>query len=68
MLKALNISNATAWVAPDLLKALAVLSDTTVRRSAVDWEEQKPYWKSEKDHVALGDQHAYYLKVFQELY
>ena len=36
MSKALDISSATARVAPDLLKALAILSDTTVRRSAVD--------------------------------
>ena len=27
---------------------LAILSDTTVRRSAVDQEDLKPYWKSEK--------------------
>ena len=32
---------------PDLLKALAILSDTTVRRSAVD-QDLKLYWKSEK--------------------
>ena len=42
------ISNATAQVIPDLLKGLAILSDTTVRRSAVDREDLKPYWKSEK--------------------
>ena len=42
------MSSATAQVAPDLLKALAILSDTTVRRSAVDREDLKPYWKSEK--------------------
>ena len=35
-LKALDLSSATAQVAPDLFKALAILSDTTVRRSAVD--------------------------------
>ena len=47
--KALNISSTTAWVALDLLKALVViLSDTIVRRSAVDWEDLKLYWKSEK--------------------
>ena len=40
--KALNISSATARVAPDLLKALAILSDTTVRKSAVDREDLKP--------------------------
>ena len=32
-------------VATDLLKALAILSDLTVRKSAVDQEELKPYWK-----------------------
>ena len=41
----LDISSATDWVAPDLLKALAILSDTTVRRSAVHQEHLKPYWK-----------------------
>ena len=40
------ISCATARVAPDLLKALAILSDTIVRRSAVDREDLKPYWKA----------------------
>ena len=39
--KVLNISSATARVAPDLLKTLAILSDTTVRRSAVDQEDLK---------------------------
>ena len=53
---------------PDLLKATAILSDTTVRRSAVDQEDLKPYWKSEKDHISLGDQQSYYLQVFQILY
>ena len=40
--------SATAQVTPDLLKALAILSDTTVRRSVVDREDLTPYWKSEK--------------------
>ena len=40
---ALEISSATTQVAPDLLKASASLSDTTVRRSAVDWEDLKSY-------------------------
>ena len=49
MLKVLDISSATAHVAPDLLlKALAILLDATVRKSAVDWEDLKPYWKSWK--------------------
>ena len=43
----MKISGATAWVAPDLLIALALLSDTTVSRSAVDQEDLKSYWKSE---------------------
>ena len=46
--KALDISSAAARVAPDLWKALVVLSKTTVRRSAVDREDLKPYWKSYK--------------------
>ena len=37
--KTLDISSATARVAPDLLKVLAILSDTTIRRSAVDRED-----------------------------
>ena len=40
------ISTATARVAPDLLKSLAILSDTTVTRSAVDREDLKPSRKS----------------------
>ena len=47
--KTLDISSATAWVVPDWLNALAILSDTTVRRSAVDQEDLKPYWTSEKN-------------------
>ena len=37
---------ATAQVALDFLKALAILSDTTIRRSAVDEEKQKSEEKS----------------------
>ena len=44
-----------ARLARDLLKALAILSDLTVRKSAVDQEDLKPYWKKEK---ILGDQQA----------
>ena len=32
----------------NLLKDVAILSDTTVRKSVVAWEDLKPYWKSEK--------------------
>ena len=41
-----------ARVAPDLLKALIILSDLTIGRSAVDPEDLKPYWKW---HISLGD-------------
>ena len=61
-------NSATAPVVPDLLKALAILSDKTLRRSTVDQEDLKPYWKSEKGHILLGDQQFYYLQVFQRLY
>ena len=46
--KTLDISSTVALVAPDLLKALTILSDTTARRSPVDQEALKPYWKSQK--------------------
>ena len=45
MSKALDVSSATAQVALDLLKALAILSDKTVRRSADEREDLKPCWK-----------------------
>ena len=44
----MNMSNATAQVASDLLNAQAILSDTTVTRSAVEREYLKPYWKLER--------------------
>ena len=46
--RSLDISNLTARVASDLLKAPAVLSDTTVWRSAVYREDLRTYWISEK--------------------
>ena len=46
--KSFGISGATVRVATDLLKAQAVVSDTTARRSVVDQEDLKPYWESEK--------------------
>ena len=39
--KALDISSATARLAPYLLKALEILSNTTVRRSSVDGKDVK---------------------------
>ena len=46
--QALDISSARAQVAPNLLKALAILTYTTIRRFAFEREDQKPNWKSEK--------------------
>ena len=53
MSKDLDISSATVWLAPDLLKDLAILSATTVKRSTVDQEGLKPYWESEKKATFL---------------
>ena len=60
--KGLDISNATAWV------TLAILSDTTVWRPAVDPEHLNHTGNQKKDHISLGDQQFYYLQVFQRLY
>ena len=68
MLKVLDISSPTTRVAPDLLKALTILSGKTPRRSAFDPEDLKSYWKSEKDYISLRDQKSYYLQAFQRLY
>ena len=53
--KALDISSATARVAPALLKALALLSDTTFKRYEVDREQVEPYWKWEKKVTFLKE-------------
>ena len=42
-------------VAPDLLKVISILPDKTVRISAVDQEDLKPYWKSENAQSSSGD-------------
>ena len=49
----------TVPVAPDLLKALAVLSDSTVGRSAVDQEDQNHTGNQKKGHISLGGQQAF---------
>ena len=46
--KSLDISSVIAQVPPDLLKILAILSNTTIRISAVYQEDLEPYWKSGK--------------------
>ena len=67
--KALDISSATARIAPVLLKALAILSHAYIRRSAVDQEDLRPYRKqSKKGDISLGDQKSYYLQVFKRFY
>ena len=53
LLKALEISGATARVSSDLVKTPAVLSDKYIRRLAVDWEDLKPYWNTEKKATFL---------------
>ena len=63
----MDILSATARVAPELLKALVILSNTTARRSTVDQEDLKLYWKSEKDHISLWSKENYYLQVFQRI-
>ena len=42
------MSSFMAQVVPDLLKALVIPSYLTVRRYAVDREDLKSHWKSEK--------------------
>ena len=42
------MSSTAARVAPGLLKTIAILSDTTIKRSEVDQENLKPYWESEE--------------------
>ena len=64
----MDLSGATVRVAPDLLEVQAVRPNTTVRRSTVDQEDLKTYWKPEKGHISLGDQQSYYLQVSQGLY
>ena len=63
--KVLDISSATARVASNLSKALAILSDT--RRSAVDLEDVNHAGNQKNNHISLGDQQSYYLNVFQTL-
>ena len=58
-------NSATAPVVPDLLKALAILSDTTVRRSTVDREDLNYAGNQKKSHISQLHQHSYYLQVFQ---
>ena len=62
------ILSATAQIVANLLQAIAVLSDKTVGKSTVDQEDLKPFWKSEKNYISLGDQQDCYLQVFPKFY
>ena len=66
--KIFALLSATAWVTPELLKALTIRSDETVRRYVVECEDLKPKWRSEKGHNFQGDQQPYYLQVAQRIY
>ena len=64
LLKALDLSSDTAWVALDLLKSPEFLSDTTARRSAVYQKDLTG--KPKRGHISVGDQQATFLQVFEE--
>ena len=66
--KALDISGAIAQVAQNMLKALAILSDATFRKSAVNQEDLNYSWNQKSSHMSLDDQQFYYLEVFQRLF
>ena len=46
--KAVDILSAAPGVAPNMLKALLIVSNTTATRSTVDREDPEPHWKAEK--------------------
>ena len=49
-----------------MLKALEILSDTTVRRSVVDQEDLKNLTgKQKKGHISLEDQQSCYLQALK---
>lgn len=54
---ALEILSASDQAGPDLLTAPAVISKTTSGRSAIEWEDLKPYRESKNDLISQGDQH-----------
>ena len=66
--KAVDISSVTAWVAPNLVKVLVILSHTTVRRSVVDQEDLGHTENQEKGQIFLVDQQSCYLQVLQRLF
>ena len=55
-------------VATGLLKTLPFLSHTTVRRSAVNRKDLKPYWNSEKvEGQIFQDDYQAYLQFFLKI-
>ena len=55
----MDISSATAGVAQDLLKGLAILSETTIRRHLQLIEKTENYiGNQQKGHNSLGDQQS----------
>ena len=48
-----------ARVAPDLLKNLAIVLDTTARRSGVEQEDLKSLWESEIVHISGEHEQAF---------
>ena len=63
--KALDVSSATAQVAPDMLKASAILSDTQLSEDLQLIRKTLNHTGNQiKDHISLGDQESYYLLLF----
>lgn len=44
LLKAFDLLSATAWAAPEMLEALAILLAVTVKRCTMKREDLMPYW------------------------
>ena len=62
--KALDVSFATARVAPELMKVLPIPLDTTLRRSAVKPRPCKHTTNQKKGQISRGDQYTDYLQGF----
>ena len=66
LLKPLDLSIVTPRVDADLLKALAILSVVTIKRSAVDWEDLKTNQRSEKrPHFSRWSKHLLLINKFK---
>ena len=53
-------TSATVWIASDLLKALVILSDATVLRSAGNREGLNHTGNQKKGHISRSDQQSYF--------